>query len=274
LTPPEYEAVKSMKSKFAVGALADSYYEYLLKQWLQSPSEKHFKDMWVKVMADLPTLVVPEPPTASRPRRKVADSYKLLEAKAASAGKGRLWNQDHLSCFAPGMLVLGLKTLPASDFVKYPWLNTSLWAMAEGITRSCVELWTDTKTGLAPECRNVQSKFPHAFSDVPESCRHSFLRPETAESLFYLYRFTGDEKYRVWGKQLFDAIMKHAKVAAGFASVRNVNTVPTEKLDEMQSFVMAETLKYLYLLFSPAAVLDLNKFVLNTEGHPLPRGVL
>lgn len=33
----------------------------------------------------------------------------------------------------------------------------------------------------------------------------------------------------------------------------------------------AETLKYLYLLFSPDDLLPLDKVVLNTEAHPLPR---
>ncbi len=32
---------------------------------------------------------------------------------------------------------------------------------------------------------------------------------------------------------------------------------------------MAETLKYLYLIFSPADVLPLSEFVLSTEAHPL-----
>lgn len=35
--------------------------------------------------------------------------------------------------------------------------------------------------------------------------------------------------------------------------------------------VQAETLKYLYLLFSPNDLLPLDKIVLNTEAHPLPR---
>jgi hypothetical protein len=42
--------------------------------------------------------------------------------------------------------------------------------------------------------------------------------------------------------------------------------------NSMQSFYLAETLKYLYLLFSDEDVLPLDKFVFNTEAHPL--GVL
>eukprot|EP00252_Welwitschia_mirabilis_P007296 TRINITY_DN1853_c0_g1_i3.p1 TRINITY_DN1853_c0_g1~~TRINITY_DN1853_c0_g1_i3.p1 ORF type:complete len:101 (+),score=19.16 TRINITY_DN1853_c0_g1_i3:148-450(+) len=37
----------------------------------------------------------------------------------------------------------------------------------------------------------------------------------------------------------------------------------------MQSFFLAETLKYLYLLFSPPSVIPLDQWVFNTEAHPL-----
>ena len=44
-----------------------------------------------------------------------------------------------------------------------------------------------------------------------------------------------------------------------------------EKKDAMESFFLAETLKYLYLLYAPKTTLDLNKVVFNTEAHPLRR---
>jgi len=37
----------------------------------------------------------------------------------------------------------------------------------------------------------------------------------------------------------------------------------------MESFVLAETLKYYYLLFSPPDFLSLDEYVFNTEAHPL-----
>jgi mannosyl-oligosaccharide alpha-1,2-mannosidase len=37
----------------------------------------------------------------------------------------------------------------------------------------------------------------------------------------------------------------------------------------MQSYFLAETLKYLYLLFSPSSVIPLDEWVFNTEAHPL-----
>jgi len=37
----------------------------------------------------------------------------------------------------------------------------------------------------------------------------------------------------------------------------------------MQSYFLSETLKYLYLLFSPSSVISLDEWVFNTEAHPL-----
>lgn len=45
--------------------------------------------------------------------------------------------------------------------------------------------------------------------------------------------------------------------------------VPTESDDVQQSWFLSETLKYLWLLFSPDSALPLKHWVLNTEAHPL-----
>lgn len=42
--------------------------------------------------------------------------------------------------------------------------------------------------------------------------RHNLLRPETVESLFYLYRFTRDTKYRDWGWEILQSFNKYTKV--------------------------------------------------------------
>jgi len=68
---------------------------------------------------------------------------------------------------------------------------------------------------------------------------------------------------------MFTAIATQGRTIAGFATVENVSARWGKKADQMHSFVLAETFKYLYLLFSPPGYLDLNKYVLNTEGHPL-----
>jgi ER degradation enhancer, mannosidase alpha-like 2 len=93
------------------------------------------------------------------------------------------------------------------------------------------------------------------------------LRPENLESCFYLYRMTKNQNYLFMGQKMIEDILKNCKSKAGYAQVKDVRTL---KLDDyMESFFLAETLKYAYLLFAPEKTLDLNKFVFNTEAHPL-----
>lgn len=48
----------------------------------------------------------------------------------------------------------------------------------------------------------------------------------------------------------------------------DVGVVPPHQDNKMQSFWLAETLKYLYLLFSPDSTIPLGEYVFNTEAHP------
>lgn len=65
------------------------------------------------------------------------------------------------------------------------------------------------------------------------------------------------------------AVLPCAQVEQGFAGLKDVTVVPPDNDDTMQSFWLAETLKYAFLLFGPADVLPLTEWVLNTEAHPL-----
>jgi glycosyl hydrolase family 47 len=93
------------------------------------------------------------------------------------------------------------------------------------------------------------------------------LRPEIVESTWYLYRTTADPAYRDMGRVLFDDFVKYTRTDAGFASLKSV--VTKEKDDDMESFVLAETFKYFYLLYATPETLDPAVVVLNTEAHPL-----
>jgi ER degradation enhancer, mannosidase alpha-like 2 len=95
------------------------------------------------------------------------------------------------------------------------------------------------------------------------------LRPEIVESTYYLYRYTGDPQYRRMGEKIFNDFVKYCRTDAGYAALADVTT--KQQRDEMESFVLAETFKYFYLLFAPARTLDFDKVVFNTEAHPLRR---
>jgi len=122
------------------------------------------------------------------------------------------------------------------------------------------------------------------YANLLHACRvqnnqaQYLLRPETVESLFYMFYVTGNEKYRTWAWSIFSALRRYARVDSGYAVIENVNNVePDSKdtprhLDQMDSYFLAETLKYLYLIFAekPQDVLSLKQFLMNTEAHLLP----
>ncbi len=95
------------------------------------------------------------------------------------------------------------------------------------------------------------------------------LRPEIVESTYYLHHYTGDPEYRRMGENIFNEFVKHCRVETGYAALQNVIT--KEKRDEMESFALAETFKYFYLLFASPETLDFDHVVFNTEAHPLRR---
>lgn len=63
------------------------------------------------------------------------------------------------------------------------------------------------------------------------------------------------------------------RTKCGFAAVKDIRTM--EMLDEMESFVTAETFKYLYMIFAePSDLLfDPDNYVLTTEAHFLPLSI-
>ena len=51
--------------------------------------------------------------------------------------------------------------------------------------------------------------------------------------------------------------------------MQDVQKVPPPQSNLMESFWLAETLKYLWLIFGPESDLSFDRYVLNTEAHPL-----
>jgi mannosidase alpha-like ER degradation enhancer 2 len=95
------------------------------------------------------------------------------------------------------------------------------------------------------------------------------LRPEIVESTYYLYHFTRDPKYQRMGEKILVDFVRYCRTEVGYAALSDM--VTKTKRDEMESFALAETFKYFYLLFAPPGTLDFDKVVFNTEAHPLRR---
>ncbi len=180
---------------------------------------------------------------------------------------------DHLVCFLPGNLALGSVFL--KDTNEYSHLSAGLLSLAEELTETCYKLYSSTETGLSPEIVQFNT-VNNGQSDmfIKPADRHNLLRPETVESLYYLYKITRNKKYQQYGVNIFNSFEKYTKVEpGGYTSIDDVtNTANVRPRDKMESFFLAETLKYFYLLFEndDSNEIDLKKWVFNTEAHLVP----
>eukprot|EP01137_Pigoraptor_chileana_P008823 Opistho-2@56188 len=234
-----------------LGARGDSYYEYLLKQWLQGgKSEDYLKQHYMDAMADVKSQLW-----------RYSHPNKLAYVGELEGGQFKP-KMDHLVCFLPGVLALGA----------WNGLDAAHLDMAKEMAETCYQMYKRMRTGLSPEI--VYFNMGHgSFDDleVHPADTHNLLRPETVESLFMLYRITGDNRYREYGWEIFQAFERYCRVpTGGYTTLQDVTRDPPPQRDKMESFFLGETLKYLYLLFEDESVIPLDEWVFNTEAHPLP----
>eukprot|EP01064_Diplonema_japonicum_P036591 TRINITY_DN8281_c0_g1_i1.p1 TRINITY_DN8281_c0_g1~~TRINITY_DN8281_c0_g1_i1.p1 ORF type:complete len:709 (+),score=169.87 TRINITY_DN8281_c0_g1_i1:1876-4002(+) len=235
-----------------LGALGDSFFEYLLKQYLLTgKTETRYRKMYEKAAKGI--------------MKKLVHKTKNGLSYLAEYKRGGFYHKmDHLACFAGGMLALGVTELER-DGGKGEERDAVLQA-AEEITETCYEMYHKTVTGVAPE----MVEFREGEMFIGGRASYYLLRPETVESFFYLWRITKKEKYREWGWTVFMALKRWCRVPnGGYTGLRNIGFTPPQQDDLQQSFWLAETLKYLFLLFSDDDALDLSEWVLNTEAHPM-----
>ena len=68
---------------------------------------------------------------------------------------------------------------------------------------------------------------------------------------------------------MFSGFERSCKTNSGYTGLRDVTSTNSAQDDAMQSFFLAETLKYAALLFTDGNTIALDEYVLNTEAHPL-----
>ncbi|XP_051125097.1 mannosyl-oligosaccharide 1,2-alpha-mannosidase MNS3 isoform X2 [Andrographis paniculata] len=263
-----------------LGSRGDSYYEYLIKVWLQNKNLTYLQDMYKESIKGVKELLV----------RKSVPNGLVFVGELPSGRHGAFSpKMDHLVCFLPGTLALGAtKGITKEKAMKENLLtfeDLENLKLAEDLAKTCYEIYAVTSTGLAPEIvyfneeghnggsyggGNKKSKYVDDIL-IKLADHHNLLRPEAVESMFILFRITEDPKYREWGWDIFQAFEKHSKVeSGGYTSLDDVTVIPPPARDKMETFFLGETLKYLYLLFGEKNALPLDKYVFNTEAHPFP----
>jgi Glycosyl hydrolase family 47 len=133
----------------------------------------------------------------------------------------------------------------------------------------------------AAETAKKKIQPPESFHPFIDS--RYILRPEAIESVFYMWRITGDPSWQEKGWHMWESIEQASWTELAYSAIANVNDVNSTKTDSMEryislkwscwcgSFWLAETLKYFYLLYSEPDIVSLDDWVFNTEAHPFKR---
>ena len=128
-----------------LGSRGDSYYEYLAKQWM--------------LTGYVENIMKAEYETALEGIRKVllgisAPSKLLFIGETSTRPREKSSKMDHLVCFLPGILAWKAadgKLVTTNERHKLTPQNLRDLQLAEELTKSCVEMYFQTPTGLAPE---------------------------------------------------------------------------------------------------------------------------
>ncbi|KAG0219088.1 hypothetical protein BGX33_004896 [Mortierella sp. NVP41] len=247
--------------KATIGGMVDSYYEYLLKEWILLDGKVPlFKKMFETSVDSIKKYMVMQPENGSK-------DFVIL-GQVNSASKSVEPDMEHLVCFMSGSMAMGSKYFDRPEDL----------VVARQLAQGCYLGYKHSASGLGPESMKFNSaKQAGKFSIEPDlffnqflSRKEYILRPETLESLWVLYRLTGEKKYQDQAWEIFQSLEKNCRTPIAYTGLRNVNDLQSQD-NRMESFFLAETMKYLYLMFSTPDVISLDDFVLNTEAHPIMR---
>lgn len=213
---------------------------------------------------------------------------------------------EHLVCFTGGMFALGGKLFDMPEHVE----------IGRKLTDGCIWSYKALPLGVMPEvfqmipCKDKMScswnetlwreevanhspvgadqnldryiknaRVPKGFAQISDP--RYILRPEAIESVFMMYRVTGEQKYQDAAWDMFTAIIQSSETKLANAALTDITYTREQlekegvsiQMDSMESFWMAETLKYFYLIFSEPDVVSLDQWMFNTEAHPFKRSL-
>ena len=139
-----------------LGSRGDSYYEYLVKQYLQTNyTETVYHDMYEHAFDGIKSTLLGEFTGIDPPLLYTMELFpRRVQQQIAWA---RRTKQDHLVCFLGGAMMLGASV--HADGTLHPPFNDSLataamqedWRVGHELVRSCVNTYTESATGLGAE---------------------------------------------------------------------------------------------------------------------------
>jgi mannosyl-oligosaccharide alpha-1,2-mannosidase len=192
---------------------------------------------------------------------------------------------EHLTCFTGGMLAIAGKIFNRPNDLEdgKRLANGCVWAYRNTITGIMPERFSavpcpnrtacrwdekawyaavdpNTDDEKATQARINSLHLPPGFSHVQD--KRYLLRPEAIESVFIMWRITNDPYWPESGWKMFKAIQAYTTTEFAHSAINDVTISAPNQVDEMESFWLAETLKYFYLLYSETSVVSLDDYVL------------
>jgi mannosidase alpha-like ER degradation enhancer 2 len=240
------------ESLSGIGSNSDSFYEYLIKHYLLYPEDADFWTMFVSAYNGVYN--------GTRMGEWYADVDMGLGARHGASR--RVF--ESLQAFYPGMQTLVGELGPAART-----LNSFL------LVREFL--------GFLPERFNYQA---WKVDGGPRGAGVYPLRPELLESCYFLHQATkiGESSGWLWAADFaLHTLNELTDTTCGYATVKDLSptttgTIPPEDsqgvrlANEMPSFFLSETLKYLYLTFDGGNILhedDEREWIFTTEAHPI-----
>ncbi|ORY96290.1 glycoside hydrolase [Syncephalastrum racemosum] len=240
-----------MDAMCRVGAMGDSVYEYFLKEYILTDGVPQFGRLYLQSVDSIKQHMIQQLP-----------GTELLFLPPFDTKNKRASNvMDHLTCFAPGMFAIGSRLFDRPEDMD----------IAKGLLEMCVYMYRSSATGLCPETWTVADAEPYnpltygmsrsqlsqardwwyglattaaptrtspqppplqpRVNGLQAADKRYLLRPETLESIYILYRMTGDKKYQEYGWEIFEALEKWCKTDVAYAALRNVEKAPTDHED-------------------------------------------
>ena len=243
-------------------------------------------------------------------RPMVPDNADILVAGGARAQSSSPPHLDprgeHLVCFTGGMFALGGKLFDMPEHVEIGRKLTDgcIWsyrALPLGVMPEVFQMipckdksdckWNETlwreevsnQHGLTSDVELdkylKEARLPKGFAQISDP--RYILRPEAIEGVLMMYRITGEEKYQDAAWEMFEAIIRSSETELANAALSDITYTREElkskgveiRMDSMESFWMAETLKYFYLVFTEPDIVSLDEWIFNTEAHPFRRNL-
>ena len=286
------KALTFKNNAYTFGGMADSLYEYLPKEYLLlGGTNNQYQRIYGFVMLAAKQYLFFRPMVPNNDDILISgnihfkDDLDLIQRESQG---------QHLGCFTGGMVALGAKTFDRKEDITLArkLVDGCIWAYgstASGIMPETFHLvpcgdpntcywnataWHDAILTYHEDSSKIKSlsslerahriieekRLPRGYADIGDA--RYILRPEAIESIFILYRITGDRSLMDSAWQMFQAIEKHTRTELAYAAVKDVTVEQPEKDDRMESFWLAETLKYFFLVFSQPDVVSLDQFVL------------